>query len=318
MQQIERLIEEKKAVAIMGVTASGKSGLSLEIAKKIPVEIISVDSAAIYKGMDIGTAKPTSNEIKNIPHHLLDIIYPSEIYSVANFIDDTHKLVEEIFSRGHLPLLVGGTMMYFNFLQKGIAKLPSTNEGVRSKLLSDWNKNDEGLHKRLQKIDTLASERIHPNDKKRIIRALEVFEITGKSLSYNQKKYQSNGLIKFKLIKIALLPENRIDLHKKIEFRFKEMVEKGFIEEVKKLMEDKSIHSNLPSIKSIGYRQAWNYLENKIDYDTFIDKSVIATRQLAKAQTTWLRKEKDLLLLDPYLLTREDLVDQAYKYIISK
>lgn len=298
--EINALIEQKQCLAIMGPTASGKSRLSMAIAECFPVEIISVDSALIYKGMDIGTAKPSDEEMQRVPHHLIDILEPSESYSAADFVEDVHRLVPEIFARGRIPLLVGGTMMYFNALQKGMAKLPSADEALREKLFKAWEENPEKMHSRLAEVDPEAAARIHANDSQRLTRALEVYELTGKPLSELQKAAQGEGLTEFRLAKIALMAENRSRLHQQIETRFHEMLEQGFLAEADRLFQKTELHEDLPSVRSVGYRQAWSFFKGEYDLPMFIDKGVVATRQLAKRQITWLRKEEVDLVIDPF------------------
>ncbi len=215
----------------MGPTASGKSRLSMALAERLPVEIISVDSALIYRGMDIGTAKPSAEELAKVPHHLIDILDPSESYSAADFVEDVHRLVAEIFERGRLPMLVGGTMMYFNALQKGMAQLPSADEALRAEIHQAWLEDAQAVHDRLKAVDPEAAERIHPNDPQRLVRALEVYEMTGRPLTELQKEGQGAGLTAFKLVKVALLPEDRGQLHQQIEERFHAMLNDGFLKE---------------------------------------------------------------------------------------
>ena len=305
--KVNALIRAKKVLAIMGPTASGKSQLSMALANVLPVEIISVDSALIYQHMDIGSAKPTPAEMKAVPHHLIDIIPPDQTYSASEFVEDVHRLVQEIFSRGRLPILVGGTMMYFNALQQGLNDLPSADLEVRSKLQAIWDENPELLHQKLQQVDHVSAARINPNDPQRLIRALEVYELTGKNLTEHRQNPKS-GLTAFSLVKVALIPENRALLHAQIEKRFLQMLDDGFMEEVRSLFSRGDLDAEMTSIRCVGYRQAWSYLEQEYDYDTFIHKGVVATRQLAKRQLTWLRKETDITVIDPYQTSLEDRV----------
>lgn len=314
-QKVEQLIKNKQVIAIMGPTASGKSGLSMLLAQVLPIEIISVDSALIYQQMDIGTAKPSAAEMSEVSHHLINILTPEQTYSASEFVEDVHTLVAEIFARGKLPVLVGGTMMYFNALQNGMAELPSADETIRARLLADWQADPEGQHAQLKQVDSDAAERIHFNDQQRVCRALEVYELTGKALSQHQKEGQGKGLSAFKLIKIALMPADRKAIHKQIEIRFKQMLSQNFVEEVKVLMLNSHLHPDLPSIRSVGYRQAWSYLSGEYDYQTFVEKSLVATRQLAKRQMTWLRKEQDICALDSLVLSKEELLQASLEYI---
>ncbi|WP_233188796.1 tRNA (adenosine(37)-N6)-dimethylallyltransferase MiaA [Hydrogenovibrio sp. SC-1] len=312
---VEKLIENKICLAIMGPTASGKSGLSMALAQQFPIEVISVDSALIYRGMDIGTAKPTVDELKAVPHHLIDILEPTEQYSAADFIEDVTRLVAEIFQRGRLPVLVGGTMMYFNALQQGIAQLPSANPEIRQKIYQAWQQNPQAVHEKLQAIDPVAANRIHANDSQRLVRALEVYELTGQSLTEAQKAGKQTMLEAFQLAKVALLPEDRKQLHAKIAQRFQQILADGFLKEAERVFSDPGMHADLPAVRSVGYRQAWLFFEQVYDYDTFVEKSVVATRQLAKRQMTWLRKESDLLTLDPFQLSIEQQVETVIEYL---
>lgn len=317
MQELlNKLIKQKTCLVIMGPTACGKSSLSMALSEVMPIEIISVDSALIYKGMDIGTAKPTAAEMAKVPHHLINIINPSESYSVAEFVTDAHRLVAEIFARNRLPVFVGGTMMYFNALQKGLASLPSSNPENREKLFKQWQQNPQKVHQRLAEIDPEAAKRIHFNDSQRIIRALDVFEVAGKSITQLQKEAEDSSLKDFKLKKIALMPEDRAEIHKKIAKRFQQMLDEDFLKEVSELMKNGQLNEELTSIRSVGYRQAWSYLQDDYDYETFIEKSIIATRQLAKRQITWLRKEQNILKIDSYQNTQQQQLE-VVKLLLS-
>ena len=316
---VEKLQSHQQVITLMGPTASGKSRLSMALAEAIspicPVEIISVDSALIYQDMDIGTAKPTPAERSQVPHHLIDILPPTESYSAADFVADSKHLVKEVFAKGHLPILVGGTMMYFNALQKGLSKLPEADEAIRAKWLSIWEKTPEALHQALSKVDPEAAQRIHPNDPQRLIRALEVYEVSGRPLTELQKE-GVQPLTEFKLLKFGLMPEDRGQLHQQIEKRFMQMLEQGFLDEVQQLKQTyPELHPDLPSMRSVGYRQAWDYLDGKIDRETFIHKGVVATRQLAKRQITWLRKEFELIEMDPFQLSLEQQLQKVTQQI---
>ncbi|MDG6773127.1 tRNA (adenosine(37)-N6)-dimethylallyltransferase MiaA [Thiomicrorhabdus sp. ZW0627] len=313
---IQNMIEKRQCLALMGPTASGKSQLSMDLAAKYPIEIISVDSALIYRDMDIGTAKPSAEELAAVPHHLIDTHDAAESYSASEFVEDVHRLVEEIFARNRLPVLVGGTMMYFNALQQGMSDLPSADESVRAKLQAQWESEPEALHERLQMVDPVSAERIHPNDPQRLIRALEVYEVSGKTLTELRAQPKSN-LPKFDLLKVALIPEDRVRLHKQIAIRFQSMLESGFLQEVKALMSRSDLNPEMTSIRSVGYRQAWSFLSGEYDYETFVEKGLVATRQLAKRQLTWLRKEEGLIVLDPFEVSREDRLQVVVKLIES-
>ncbi|MFI0455865.1 MAG: tRNA (adenosine(37)-N6)-dimethylallyltransferase MiaA [Candidatus Rickettsiella isopodorum] len=273
----------------MGPTASGKTSLAIDLLSYLDFEIISVDSAMIYRGMDIGTAKPSALILKQAPHRLIDTHDPSEIYSAAEFRSDAISAIENILNKGRIPLLVGGTMLYFHVLQQGIATLPPANFLIREQLKKDLkNLGLKKLHKRLSAIDPMAARRIHPNDPQRILRALEVALASGKTLTELQLTPTLSPL-PYLFINIALLPDDRSRLHKAIATRFQTMLDRGFIEEVEKLFKRGDLHANLPAIRTVGYRQIWNYLLNTISTTEMQDRSIIATRQLAKRQITWLR-----------------------------
>src|SRR5450830_559573 len=256
-------------IAIMGPTAAGKTAAALEIAKHIPAEIISVDSALVNSDMDIGTAKPSAEELASAPHHLIDIIDPAESYSVAQFRKDTERLVKEIQARGKLPILVGGTMMYFNALKQGLDDLPGADPAVRAELDAEAERiGVPGLHARLAEIDPETAARLKPNDSQRIQRALEIYAISGETMT----------------TRIAL--------------RFDLMLENGFIDEVAALKQRPDLHANLPSIRCVGYRQAWDYLDQQCHYDDMRERGIIATRQLAKRQLTCLRSMPERIVID--------------------
>ena len=280
---------------LMGPTASGKTDLAIKISKKINSRLISVDSALIYQGMDIGTAKPDTETLKAHPHYLIDICKPSDTYSAQDFVNDATHQIELAFSQNKLPILVGGTSFYFNALEHGLSDLPESTPESREKynqLVKE--KGLDALYQSLQKIDPIAAQRIHANDSQRITRALEVFNISGKTLSELQGKKQGglNCIIK----KIILMPD-RSELHQRIETRFHLMMEQGFMDEVRVLRTNTALHQDLPSIRCVGYRQAWQFLNNEIDEAEMIDRSIIATRQLCKRQSTWLRSQTQGLKL---------------------
>ncbi|MBN2647252.1 MAG: tRNA (adenosine(37)-N6)-dimethylallyltransferase MiaA [Thiotrichales bacterium] len=310
----DSLLTQKTVLAIMGPTASGKSRLSMALADCLPMEIISVDSALIYRGMDIGTAKPTLAEQARVPHHLIDILDPHESYSASAFVQDTHRLVEEIFARGNLPVMVGGTMMYFNALQQGMNALPQADEAIRQALQQQWLAAPDSLHTQLAEVDAVAAKRIHPNDPQRLIRALEVYLASGKSLTEWQQAPTKQALSEFCLHKVGLIAQDRARLHQQIEQRFMQMMAQGFLSEVELLFQNPRLNADLPSIRSVGYRQAWSYLCGEIDGDELVQKGVAATRQLAKRQLTWLRKEQALQLIDPF----ETLLDEQVQQICQR
>ncbi len=288
---------DSQAILLLGPTASGKTALALRLAAEIPSEIISIDSALVYRHMDIGTAKPTKEELAAVPHHLIDIIEPTETYSAAEFAEDCVRLVGEIRSRGRVPLIVGGTMLYAKAVREGLSPLPSTDPVVREKIGAELSeKGLPALYDLLKTIDPKTAERLAPADTQRITRALEVFEMTGKPLSeFTAQK----GEPLLKLSTFALLPPNRAVLHEKIAERFEQMIQNGFLNEVKGLMKMPGMHSDLPSMRSVGYRQAWNYLSGMTSFDSFKEAGIAATRQLAKRQMTWMRSMQETLLLNP-------------------
>ena len=275
-------------IAIYGPTASGKTALSLALCEQMDCEIISVDSALIYRGMNIGTAKPSTAEQAQVPHHLLDIRDPVETYSAADFQKDALALIEDIQQRGKVPLLVGGTMLYFKALLEGLSDLPESDVGVRQKLTDDLHaKGLAELHNQLQQVDPVSAKRIHPNDPQRILRALEVYEISGKSLTELTK--ERHGQLDKPIYQFAVAPAERHVLHERIEQRFDQMLAQPFEDEVKELFERPDLHPDLPSIRSVGYRQMWQYLAGQLSYEEMRERGIIATRQLAKRQMTWLR-----------------------------
>jgi tRNA dimethylallyltransferase len=288
-------------VAIMGPTASGKTGAALEIARRQRCEIISVDSALVYRGMDIGTAKPTAEELAAAPHHLIDIIDPAQSYSVMQFRDDALRLVREIQGRGALPLLVGGTMLYFKALRDGLDDLPRADPALRAELDRDAAElGMPALHARLAELDPPTAARLKPNDSQRIQRALEVIRLTGQPMSALLAK-ASPAALPFRLLPIALEPSDRAQLHARIAARFDAMLDApggGLLEEVRRLRARGDLHPELPSMRCVGYRQAWEYLDGEIDQAALRDKGIAATRQLAKRQLTWLRSMPDRIVVD--------------------
>ena len=286
-------------VAIMGPTASGKTGLALELAKHIPAEIISVDSALVYRHMDIGTAKPTPEEMAIAPHWLVDIIEPNEAYSVAEFVKDATRLIGEIHSRGKLPILAGGTIMYFNALINGISPLPKSDTKVRDDIAREAEeKGWQVLHDELAVIDPVAAARIHPNDPQRLTRALEVYRSSGQTLTHWQQ--QATTRCPYNIEQFAIAPQDRAVLHDRIAQRFDLMLEQGLVAEVEKLYQRGDLNEDMPSIRSVGYRQVWQYLNGELSYADMRDRGIIATRQLAKRQLTWLRGWSELTWLDTF------------------
>ena len=292
------------AIFLMGPTASGKTDLAVELVEKLPCDIISVDSSLVYRGMDIGTAKPDAATLARAPHRLIDIREPSEPYSAADFRRDALGEMVEISDRGRIPLLVGGTMLYFKVLREGIAPLPSGNPELREKIEAQaaaigW----DVLHQKLQQFDPVAAEKIHPNNPQRLMRALEVYELTGVPLGEHwRRQAEQKGAdaeeFPYRLHSFAVAPQDRALLHERIERRFHLMLEQGLVEEVAKFYQRGNLTADLPSIRAVGYRQVWRYLEGTISYDEMVHEGIVATRQLAKRQMTWLRKWKDLVWLE--------------------
>ena len=285
-------------LCLMGPTASGKTALSLEFAEKFPCEIISVDSAMVYLGLDIGTAKPDEETLKKIPHHLINIRDPIHPYSVGEFVKEAEETILAIQNRGRTPLLVGGTMLYFRALQEGLANLPRADQALRQQWqLQIENEGSPALHAELARIDSVAAQRIHPQDKQRIQRALEVFILTGKSIT---EWHEVNQPISssYRLIFFGLAPNDRAMLHRQIAERFDQMLALGLIDEVSRLYHRGDLSPDLPAIRAVGYRQVWSYLSGEIDYHTMREQAIAATRQLAKRQLTWLRSWPDLIWLN--------------------
>ena len=276
------------AIFLMGPTASGKTDLAIQLRQQLPVEVISVDSALIYRGMDIGTAKPTAKELALAPHRLIDICDPAESYSAMNFRHDALREMQDITAQGKIPLLVGGTMLYYKALLEGLSPLPSADEKVRSEIETKAMQIGWGsLHQELAKIDPISAQRINPNDSQRINRALEVFYLTGKTLT--ELTAQKGEALPYDILQFAIVPKNREVLHLRIEQRFHKMIELGFQQEVEKLYRRPDLNENLPSIRCVGYRQMWEYLRGDYDHDEMVFRGICATRQLAKRQITWLR-----------------------------
>ncbi|QIN62994.1 tRNA dimethylallyltransferase [Caballeronia sp. SBC1] len=289
----------RRIACLLGPTASGKTAAALAFAQRQPVEIISVDSALVYRGMDIGTAKPTQEELALAPHHLIDIIDPTESYSAAQFRTDALKLVAEIESRGRIPLLVGGTMLYYMALTRGLNDLPEANPEMRAELDAQAARDGwPALHARLALIDSETAARLAPNDSQRIQRALEVFMLTGRPLSAILKDPKKSQESEPEFVPIALEPSDRSVLHGRIEKRFDQMLKAGLIEEVESLRARGDLTPSMPSMRCVGYRQVWEYLDRTIDYATMRDKGVFATRQLCKRQLTWLRSIEDRRIVD--------------------
>lgn len=302
-----------RALMILGPTACGKTALSLMLAQKLPSEVISVDSALVYRGMDIGTAKPTPAERGDVPHHLIDILEIEDSYSAAAFADDAQRLIKEIPQRGRFPLLVGGTMLYAKALREGMDESPATDAAVRERIsvLGEeigW----PAMHARLEAVDPVTAARLAKNDRQRIGRALEVFEITGKPLSAmhtGRKKCDDTIAV------AALFPQERARLHENISKRFDAMVRNGFLDEVSALMKRPGFREDLPSMRAVGYRQAISHIKGETDFATFLEQGKAATRQLAKRQITWLRSMPGITVFDPYEELLECIRDRLLQEI---
>ncbi len=286
------------AIFLLGPTAAGKTALALALHDVLPVEIISVDSSQVYRGMDIGTAKPTPDEQRRAPHRLIDIRDPALPYSAAEFCADALKEMEAVTRAGRIPLLVGGTMFYFHALEFGLSDLPSADPEIRARLSEEaaglgWS----ALHQRLQTIDPVSAGRIHPHDAQRIQRALEIHELTGQSPSVFSAARRGR-LLPYRLVKLALWPQDRVYLHTQIERRFNTMLEQGFVAEVEHLYRHGGLTPALPSIRTVGYRQIWDYLTERVNYNEMMLQAVAATRQFAKRQITWLRRYPGIQAFD--------------------
>ncbi|QTS83938.1 tRNA dimethylallyltransferase [Coxiella endosymbiont of Amblyomma nuttalli] len=282
--------EKSFVICLMGPTASGKTGLAIKLAKKFPLVIVSVDSAMVYRGLNVGTAKPQTKVLHKISHRLIDICDPSHSYSVGQFYNDALREIRAIHASNHIPLLVGGTMLYFHVLHRGFSDLPTANENIRKKIQAKADINGwPALYRKLKKIDPASATRISPNDAQRIQRALEVYEITGQSLSDHQIAKRFN-LLPYHFINLIISPNDREFLHQCIEKRFDQMLKNNFLEEVKKLYQRHDLSANLPAIRTVGYRQIWQYLSGEYNWEIMRYKAIVATRQLAKHQLTWLRQ----------------------------
>lgn len=300
------------ALFLMGPTASGKTALAVQLAQQLNAEIISVDSALVYRGMDIGTAKPTPAEQGGVVHHLLDILDPAMSFSTGQFRTLALNLMADITARGKLPLLVGGTMLYFNVLNHGLATLPEADADIRAQLDAEFNRlGKAAMHQRLAACDPVAAARIHPNDPQRVQRALEVYVLTGQSMTEVIQQSTVTDF-PFQRLKFIIAPTDRKRLHDIIAERFHHMLAQGFVAEVQALMQRGDLHADLPSIRAVGYRQIWQYLNGEDTYAGMTEKAIAATRQLAKRQFTWLRRETDAVQLQT---GRRDLLATALQAI---
>lgn len=312
------------AIFLMGPTAAGKTDLAIELTKVLPCELISVDSALVYRGMDIGTAKPSKALLEKYPHRLIDILDPSQSYSAADFRTDALQAMAEITARGKIPLLVGGTMLYFKALLEGLADMPAADAEIRAQIEAQAaSQGWQALHDELASVDPVSAARIHPNDPQRLVRALEVFRVSGMSMTAHREQQSAQSAqasasgrhqLPYTVANLAIAPTDRKVLHDRIAVRFRQMLDEGFVEEVVALRSRGDLHSNLPSIRAVGYRQVWDHLDGKLTRDEMQERGIIATRQLAKRQFTWLRSWQDLHWLDSLA---SDNLSRALKYLGS-
>lgn len=306
------ITDELPVVFLMGPTTSGKTALAVELCQKLPFEIISVDSAMVYRGMDIGTAKPGAEILQIAPHRLIDVCEVTEVYSAGRFRQDAQNAIEDIHNLGKIPLLVGGTGLYFRALEQGISDLPPADPVIRERLECEakeigW----QALHKRLAGIDAESADRIHPNDPQRIQRALEVFEIKGKTLTDLFTEGRQPAL-PYRVRKIIVAPAERSIIHERAKYRFIQMIELGFIDEVREFYERGDVKASQPCMRMVGYRQIWRFLDGLIGHEEMLEQAIAATRQLAKRQLTWLRSERNTIWLDS---SKQDILDKTLKYI---
>lgn len=312
------------AIFLMGPTAAGKTDLAIELTKVLPCELISVDSALVYRDMDIGTAKPSKDILAAYPHRLVDIIDPAESYSAKQFCTDALAAMAEITARGKIPLLVGGTMLYYKALLEGLADMPPADPEVRASLEAEARALGLGeLHRQLAEVDPESAARIHPNDPQRLIRALEVYRVSGLSMTAHRRRQLAqssgadagaNGHLPYTVASLAIAPADRHVLHERIALRFSQMLEQGFVDEVRSLRARSDLHVGLPSIRAVGYRQVWEYLDGALDENEMRERGIIATRQLAKRQFTWLRGWSDVHWLDSLAC---DNMSRTLKYLGS-
>ena len=312
------------AIFLMGPTAAGKTDLAIALSQVLSCELVSVDSAMVYRGMDIGTAKPEPDVLAAHPHRLIDILDPAESYSAARFRSDALTAMADITARGKIPLLVGGTMLYYKALVDGLADMPPADPTLRAALEAEAAADGlEALHRQLAEVDPESAARIHPNDPQRVMRALEVFRVSGLSMTAHRARQlaesrnadaSAGGRLPYTVASLAIAPAERQVLHQRIALRFGQMLEQGFVEEVRALRARSDLHADLPSIRAVGYRQVWDYLDGACDAETMHERGIIATRQLAKRQFTWLRGWSDVHWLDS--LARDNL-PRTLKYLAS-
>ncbi|OUM28755.1 tRNA (adenosine(37)-N6)-dimethylallyltransferase MiaA [Pseudomonas sp. 1239] len=317
-------VRNPPAIFLMGPTAAGKTDLAIELTKVLPCELISVDSALVYRGMDIGTAKPSKALLAEHPHRLIDILDPAQSYSAADFRRDALQAMAEITARGNIPLLVGGTMLYFKALLEGLADMPAADAQVRAELEAEaaqlgW----QALHAQLAEVDPESAARIHPNDPQRLVRALEVYRVSGMTMTSHRERQSAQSSVAgasgqeqlpYTVASLAIAPQDRKVLHERIALRFGQMLEQGFVDEVRSLRARSDLHAGLPSIRAVGYRQVWDHLDGKLSAAEMQERGIIATRQLAKRQFTWLRSWADLHWLDSLAC---DNLPRTLKYLGS-
>lgn len=316
------MANKPRAIFLMGPTASGKTDLAMALADRLPVELISVDSALVYRGLDIGSAKPSPEELTRYPHHLIDICDPSESYSAGRFRRDALQAMADIVAAGRIPLLVGGTMLYFRALLEGMASLPEANADIRAEIEARAEREGwPALHRELAAVDPELAAELHPNHSVRIERGLEVYRLTGKPLSALRREQARDSVAEhYDLRQLALLPRDRALLHERIALRFRLMLERGFVDEVKKLRDRGDLHEDLPAIRAVGYRQVWQYLDGRISYDEMVEAGIAATRQLAKRQLTWLRRWPDLAQIytqdaEGRVRKNDEMLTEALKFL---
>jgi tRNA dimethylallyltransferase len=304
--------ENPPALFLMGPTATGKTALAVELARRFPLEIVSVDSSLVYRHMNIGTARPDAATLAQAPHHLIDLVEPHEVYSAARFRDDALIAMREITERGNVPLLAGGTMLYFKALREGLAELPRADPAMR--MVIDEMAAERGwpaLHEELRQVDPETAARLAPNDRQRIQRALEIYYVAQKPMSALLKK-PKYIYFPYRAVPIALMPEDREELHRRIAERFEVMLESGLIREVRSLRARYELDLSLPSMRCVGYRQVWKYLEGEYSLTMMRERAVVATRQLAKRQMTWIRGFRDATLFDPFA---EDVTERVTEHV---
>ncbi|WP_250460700.1 tRNA (adenosine(37)-N6)-dimethylallyltransferase MiaA [Microbulbifer litoralis] len=306
----------------MGPTASGKTDLAMALAGRLPVELVSVDSALVYRGLDIGSAKPSAEELARYPHRLIDICDPSESYSAGRFRQDALVAMAEIVAAGRIPLLVGGTMLYFRALLEGMAELPQADPALRAELEARAEREGwPALHAELAQVDPQLASELHPNHSVRIERGLEVYRLTGRPLSELRREQSRDSVLEhYDVRQLALLPRDRSLLHERIALRFRQMLERGFVDEVKALRARGDLHPDLPAIRAVGYRQVWQYLDGELDYGQMLEAGIAATRQLAKRQLTWLRRWQELAGIyaqdvDGRVRKNDEILAEALKFL---